>query len=88
MVAALGSWLDARQNQGKWLLRIEDLDTPRCIPGADQEILRQLLACGLSWDEEPAWPKHQDRYKKALKRLNELQTAIPAPALGKALQAL
>lgn len=78
LVAALGSWLDARQNQGKWLLRIEDLDTPRCILGADQEILRQLLACGLSWDEEPTWQsKHQDRYKKALKRLNKLQTVYP-----------
>ena len=78
LVAALGSWLDARQNQGKWLLRIEDLDTPRCIPGADQEILRQLLACGLSWDEEPTWQsKRQERYKKALGRLNGLQIIYP-----------
>lgn len=78
LVAALGSWLDARKNQGKWLLRIEDLDTPRCIPGADQEIMRQLLACGLKWDEEPTWQsKHQDRYKKALERLNELQIIYP-----------
>jgi glutamyl-Q tRNA(Asp) synthetase len=78
LVAALGSWLDARQNQGKWLVRIEDLDTPRCIPGADQEILRQLLACGLSWDEEPSWQsKHQDRYEKALERLNQLQIIYP-----------
>ena len=78
LVAALGSWLDARKNQGKWLLRIEDLDTPRCIPGADQEILRQLLACGLSWDEEPTWQsEHQERYQKALERLNELQTIYP-----------
>ena len=78
LVAALGSWLDARQNQGKWLLRIEDLDTPRSIPGVDQEILRQLLACGLNWDEEPTWQsKHQERYKKALERLNGLQIIYP-----------
>jgi glutamyl-Q tRNA(Asp) synthetase len=78
MVAALGSWLDAQKNQGKWLLRIEDLDTPRCIPGSDQEIMRQLLACGLSWDEEPTWQsKHQERYKRALEHLNELQTIYP-----------
>ena len=78
LVAALGSWLDARKNQGKWLLRIEDLDTPRCILGADQEILRQLLACGLTWDEEPTWQsRHQERYKKALERLNELQITFP-----------
>ena len=78
LVAALGSWLDARKNQGKWLLRIEDLDTPRCVPGADQEILRQLLACGLNWDEEPTWQsKHQERYKTALERLNELEIIYP-----------
>ncbi len=78
LVAALGSWLDARKNQGKWLLRMEDLDTPRCIPGADQEILRQLLACGLNWDEEPSWQsKHQERYKKALEHLNTLQIIYP-----------
>lgn len=78
LVAALGSWLDARQNEGKWLLRIEDLDTPRCIPGADQEIMRQLLACGLTWDEEPTWQSNrQERYKKALERLNGLQIVYP-----------
>ena len=92
LVAALGSWLDARQNQGKWLLRIEDLDTPRCIPGADQEILRQLLACGLIWDEEPTWQsKHQERYKQALERLNQLQIIYPCTcsrqAIANALEA-
>jgi glutamyl-Q tRNA(Asp) synthetase len=78
LVAALGSWLDARKNHGKWLVRIEDLDTPRSISGADQEILRQLLACGLTWDEEPTWQsKHQERYKQALEHLNELQIVYP-----------
>jgi glutamyl-Q tRNA(Asp) synthetase len=78
LVAALGSWLDARQNQGKWLLRNEDLDTPRCIPGADQEIMRQLQSCGLFWDEEPTWQsKRLERYKEALERLNELQIIYP-----------
>ena len=78
LVAALGSWLDARQNQGKWLLRIEDLDTPRCIPGADQEIMRQLQSCGLVWDEEPTWQsKRLERYKVALERLNRLQMVYP-----------
>ena len=78
LVAALGSWLDARQQEGQWLLRIEDLDTPRCIPGADQEIMRQLLACGLSWDEEPSWQSmHQARYKTALERLNQLHAIYP-----------
>ena len=93
LVAALGSWLDARQNQGKWLLRIEDLDTPRCIPGADQEIMRQLLSCGLTWDEEPTWQsKHQERYKKALESLNELKMVYPCTcsrqSIANALEAL
>jgi len=78
LVAALGSWLDARKNGGKWLLRIEDLDTPRCIPGADQLIEAQLLACGLSWDEEPSWQsQRQDGYQKALEALNSQQLLYP-----------
>jgi glutamyl-Q tRNA(Asp) synthetase len=57
---------------------MEDLDAPRCISGADQAIMRQLLACGLAWDEEPTWQsKHQERYKQALERLNELQIVYP-----------
>ena len=73
LVAALGSWLDTRANKGKWLLRIEDIDTPRCIPGADQEIMHQLLACGLYWDEEVSWQsKHQKHYEEALEHLTNL----------------
>jgi glutamyl-Q tRNA(Asp) synthetase len=78
LVAALGSWLDARKNGGKWLLRIEDLDTPRCIPEATEQIQSQLLACGLCWDEEVIHQsRRQDTYQKALQRLNELQNLYP-----------
>ena len=74
LVAALGSWLDARKNGGKWLLRIEDLDTPRCIPEATQQIQTQLLACGLSWDEEIIYQsRRQEAYQRALERLNGLK---------------
>ena len=74
LVAALGSWLDARKNGGKWLLRIEDLDTPRRLPEATGQIQTQLLACGLSWDEEVIHQsQRQDAYQRALERLNGLQ---------------
>ena len=78
LVAALGSWLDARQNGGQWLLRIEDLDTPRCIPGVDQQIWAQLLACGLAWDEEPSYQsQRQELYEEALEQLNQLKLLYP-----------
>ncbi|WP_295636932.1 tRNA glutamyl-Q(34) synthetase GluQRS [uncultured Methylibium sp.] len=70
LVAALGSWLDARAHGGRWLLRIEDVDTPRCVPGADMEILRQLDALGLRADEPPQWQSRREApYAAALDRL-------------------
>jgi glutamyl-Q tRNA(Asp) synthetase len=74
LVAALGSWLDARKNGGKWLLRIEDLDIPRCDPEASEQIQSQLLSCGLSWDEEVIFQsQRQEAYQRALERLNTLK---------------
>jgi glutamyl-Q tRNA(Asp) synthetase len=70
LVAALASWLDARAHNGVWLLRIEDTDTPRCIPGAAQTILAQLVACGLAPDEAPTYQSdHFNRYDEALTKL-------------------
>ena len=50
LVAALASWLDCRHAGGRWLLRMEDLDQPRVMPGAEDAILRQLEALGIEWD--------------------------------------
>ncbi len=58
LVAALASWLDARAQAGQWLVRIEDVDAPRCLPGMDAHILAQLAGCGLLPDEPP-WRQSQ-----------------------------
>jgi glutamyl-Q tRNA(Asp) synthetase len=50
LIAALGSYLEARTRGGEWLVRMEDIDTPRIVPGASSEILRVLEACGMQWD--------------------------------------
>ena len=78
LVAALASWLDARTHGGQWLVRIEDVDTPRCVPGADQAILQQLAACGLVPDGPVLWQSQRgDAYAAALQRLVEKGWAYP-----------
>ena len=70
LVAALASWLDGRANNGQWLVRIEDVDTPRCIKGADQLILQQLATCGLVPDAPVIWQSQRsDAYQAALDTL-------------------
>ncbi len=65
LVAALASWLDARAQGGQWLVRIEDIDLPRCVPGADQQILQQLAACGLTPDAPPLYQSMRRAYYQA-----------------------
>lgn len=70
LVAALASWLDCRHAGGRWLVRMEDLDQPRVIAGAADEILRQLEAFGLEWDGAVEYQSRRTGlYRDALRRL-------------------
>ncbi len=70
LVAALASWLDARAHQGTWLVRMEDVDTPRCSRAAAQNILAQLSACGLLSDEPVLWQSSRESaYASAVQSL-------------------
>ena len=88
LVAALASWLDARAHGGQWLVRIEDVDTPRCIPGVDQLILQQLAACGLHPDEAPVWQSQRTSlYQQALEQLQRAHLAYPCACSRKDIEA-
>ena len=70
LVAAVGSYLDARAHAGEWLLRIEDVDEPRTVPGAADDIQRTLAALGFEWDGEVlVQSRRLDLYHAALVRL-------------------
>jgi glutamyl-Q tRNA(Asp) synthetase len=78
LVAALASWLDARAHNGHWLVRMEDVDGPRCVAGSDQTILAQLAACGLLPDEPPAYQSGRGAlYQNALDQLIAHGLAYP-----------
>lgn len=78
LVAALASFLDARRAGGQWLLRIENIDLPRCPPGAAETIQRQLEAFGLHWDGPVHWQHERDAaYQAALDILIDRGLAYP-----------
>lgn len=87
IATALGSWLDARASRGTWLIRIEDLDTPRNQAGADLEILRQLSLFGLESDEPVIWQsKSLERYQNSLERLIEHDLTYPCKCSRKEVE--
>lgn len=88
LVAALASWLDARAAGGAWLVRIEDLDPPREVPGASREILRQLAACGLEADEAVLFQSTRtDAYERAFRTLDARGLVYGCTCSRKAIEA-
>ncbi|MCL2590860.1 MAG: tRNA glutamyl-Q(34) synthetase GluQRS [Betaproteobacteria bacterium] len=70
LVAALGSALEARCHGGRWLVRIEDVDTPRAVPGMAEAMLATLRRFGFEWDGEALWQSRRaEIYAAALERL-------------------
>jgi glutamyl-Q tRNA(Asp) synthetase len=78
LVAAVGSYLAARSVSGQWLVRIDDLDPPREIPGAATDILKTLERFGLFWDGPVTYQsQHQEAYAAALARLHAFGLLYP-----------
>ncbi|HEU0282785.1 MAG TPA: tRNA glutamyl-Q(34) synthetase GluQRS [Gallionella sp.] len=78
LVTAVGSYLEAKKHHGIWLLRMEDLDTPRCVAGAADDILRTLEAFGLYWDEAVLYQSQRTAaYQEALEQLKQTGMAYP-----------
>jgi glutamyl-Q tRNA(Asp) synthetase len=94
LVAAVGSFLDARASGGSWLLRIEDIDQQRTVPGAADAILRTLAGLAFEWDGEVLYQSRRlDAYRAALLQLRDHGDVYPcscsrreiaarAPAVG------
>jgi glutamyl-Q tRNA(Asp) synthetase len=78
LVTALGSYLDAKAHGGEWLVRIEDLDTPRVVPGAADDILRTLERFGLEWDGPVLYQSSRiEAYEAALEDLRQKGLVFP-----------
>ena len=77
LIAAVGSYLQARASQGEWWVRIEDIDPPREAPGASDAILASLEAHGLEWDRLSYQHDHLDCYAAALEKLDETGRLYP-----------
>lgn len=89
LVAALGSWLRARSRGGTWLVRIEDIDPPREVPGVAQDILDTLAAFGLVSDEPVLWQSTRlDAYAEPLEQLRAVGDVFPCWCSRSQLDAL
>jgi len=78
LVSALASWLDARAHRGAWLVRVEDIDGPRTVPGAAEDILDTLARFGMVADEPPVWQsRRMPLYQHAFERLQATALVYP-----------
>jgi glutamyl-Q tRNA(Asp) synthetase len=78
LAAAVGSYLDTKHHHGTWLVRMEDLDTPRCVAGAADDILRTLAAFGLHSDEPVLYQsQHTEAFEAALQQLQTVGVVYP-----------
>src|SRR3982750_1334009 len=78
LLAAVGSYLDARTSGARWLVRVEDLDTPRVVPGCADEMLRTLEAFGFEWDGEVLFQStRRAAYTDALAKLRAAGRLYP-----------
>jgi glutamyl-Q tRNA(Asp) synthetase len=78
LVAAVGSWLLAKSAGGRWLLRMDDLDTPRQVPGMADDILRTLEGFAMEWDGKITWQsRHREAYRQAFEQLQTQGLVYP-----------
>jgi glutamyl-Q tRNA(Asp) synthetase len=78
LVSALASWLDARAQRGTWLVRIDDIDGPRTVHGAAQDIVATLERFGMHADEPPVWQSRRTaHYERAFAQLQRTGLVYP-----------
>jgi len=89
LVAAIASYLEAKTNNGIWLVRMEDVDELRNVKGAADDILRSLDAYGFEWDEDIIYQtQRKDAYAEALEKLRQNELIYPCTCSRKKLRAL
>lgn len=86
LIVAVGSYLQAKKNNGEWLIRMEDVDTTRKVEGSDKEILDTLEAFGFEWDGEIIYQSGQnEHYENALQQLISRSLVFPCTCTRKQL---
>lgn len=89
LIAAVGSYLQAKSQHGQWLVRMEDIDTPRMVPGIDSDILRTLEQFGLLWDGEVLYQSQRlTRYSEIFNQLQQRQLIYACQCSRKQISAM